>query len=85
MAKTNALALAVSAATKNRQTPASKATTATRQGRAKNPAYSTLSVYIPKELHTSVKVAALQRGEELSAIVETLLEGWVASASKSSR
>lgn len=77
MAKRNALMHAVSAA----RTPSPKIdeAPASRQGRYKDPTYKTLSVYIPKELHTRVKMGAVEDGIELSALVEQVLKDWLAA------
>ena len=49
----------------------------TRQGRYKDPSFKTLSVYIPRNLHTEVKVAAAQDGVEMSGLVERSLRAWL--------
>jgi hypothetical protein len=56
-----------------------KASKAKGAGRRDNPRYTQFSSYIPKDLHTRVRMALIEDHKELSAIIEELLSGWLKS------
>ena len=46
-------------------------------GKRTNPAYQQVTVYIPRALHNTVKIALIQKGrKEFSELVEELLTDW---------
>lgn len=49
-----------------------------RPSKAKDPNYSTLSVYIPRDLHVRAKLASIEDRRELSEVVEGLVTDWLA-------
>ncbi|MEM9772145.1 MAG: plasmid partition protein ParG [Cyanobacteria bacterium P01_D01_bin.73] len=45
--------------------------------KSKDPDYQRTTVYLPKELHRRLKVAAMTSDREISDIVESLVEEWL--------
>jgi hypothetical protein len=43
-----------------------------------NPDYTQMSIYVPKDVRSRVKVRLFETGGELSGLVETLLRDWLA-------
>ncbi|NEO34079.1 MAG: hypothetical protein F6K36_27485 [Symploca sp. SIO3C6] len=46
-------------------------------GKNKDPNYTKGTFYLPKELYMKFKVTVMQSGQEMSALVEELIEDWL--------
>ena len=67
--------------TQGKDTPSPKRGPGRPRGKRTNPDYSQVTAYIPKKLHTQVKIKLLEDdGREFSELVEDLLKGWLAKA-----
>ena len=53
-----------------------------RMPKGRNPAYSTLSVYVERDTHRRLKAMAALQGRTMSEIAETVIEEWLAQATK---
>lgn len=51
--------------------------TSTPQGKSSRKDYKRTTVYLPAEMHKRLKLAALQQGMEMSAIVEQAVDAWM--------
>ena len=47
--------------------------------KTKDPNYTRTTIYLPKMLHRKLKARAAEEGQEMSEIVETLVEEWLKS------
>lgn len=45
--------------------------------KSKDPNYQRSTVYLPKEMHHRLKLAALQDGKEISGVIEELVKEWL--------
>ncbi|MCU0546295.1 MAG: CopG family transcriptional regulator [Oscillatoriaceae cyanobacterium Prado104] len=50
-----------------------------KQAKSNNPHYVMTTVYLPKQLHRQLKVAAVDEEKEMSEIVEELVDRWLKS------
>lgn len=46
--------------------------------KSKDPNYSQIGIYLPKELHQKMKIGAAMTGLEMSAIAEAAIQMWLA-------
>ena len=54
-----------------------------RLSKGKNPDYQRTTLYLPKQMHRKFKAAAAEDEREMSEIMETLIQQWLESRSKS--
>lgn len=52
---------------------------ASKLAKSKDPTYQRSTIYLPKDLHQRLKLAALQDGSEISEVIETLVADWLES------
>ena len=52
-------------------------TPSSNKAKGKNPDYQRTTVYLPKDIHRELKMAALEDGEEMSDIIEQLISQWL--------
>lgn len=45
--------------------------------KSKDPNYQRSTVYLPKNVHQRLKLAAIQDGKEISEVIEELVNGWL--------
>ena len=45
--------------------------------KSKDPSYQRTTIYLPKDLHRRLKVAAMASEQEISGIVESLVKEWL--------
>ena len=50
-----------------------------QNGKRKNPAYQQLTAYVPKETFRQMKVALLREDQEISELIQELIEAWLDS------
>ncbi len=65
-------------------TPESESNKPARKSKSTDPNYVRTTVYLPKRLHRKLKAAAAESEQEMSSIVEELLEAWLKSRDESS-
>ncbi|TYQ26979.1 hypothetical protein PseudUWO311_09845 [Pseudanabaena sp. UWO311] len=47
------------------------------QGRRSDPEYAQVGAYVPRKLHTQVKIQLLNQKKDFSELIEELLEDWI--------
>lgn len=70
-----------SAARSKTQETASESTktSPTKKSKSRDPDYVRTTIYLPKQLHQQLKVAAVQGDKDMSEIIEGLVDAWVQS------
>lgn len=53
--------------------------------KSKNPDFIRTTVYLPKEIHRALKVAAAEEGQEMSDITSNLIQEWLESRTQTSK
>jgi hypothetical protein len=66
---------------KDAPTPPDHLSSAEKLSKSKDPNYVRTTIYLPRELHRKLKTQATMDGEEMSEIIEQLVDHWLSKRS----
>lgn len=69
------------AKSKDATTPPNNLPSTEKLSKSKDPNYVRTTIYLPRELHRKLKTQATMDGEEMSEIIEQLVDHWLSKRS----